>query len=109
MKTGITAKVQSLRHQLTNGDSSAAEDCRSEYGASIRRIVRHMLRTRCFSGELGELVRSLCDQLTTQMRLKTDELVPEICQRVISTMLGSPEINQLETIKLRSNSTVSVA
>ena len=109
MNASIMTRVHTLRTRMINGDTTAVEDCCREYGASIRRVVRHMLRTRCFTGELGELVQTLFDQLTTQMQLKADELVPEICQRVISAMLGSLEVNQLETNKFRSVPTVSAA
>lgn len=94
--SGLLQRVRELRSRFSRGDELAVSECADEFGLPVRRLVRHMLRTGCFTGELGTIVQQILKHLGQWTRSR-EELITEVCRQVCLAMVGSNLESQYET------------
>ena len=78
MKTTVFAQLMSWRERAKNGDRTTIEECGLEYGDSIARLVRHIVRTESFDSEIGGYVQVALNRLQQSMRFDRLGLIHEL-------------------------------
>ena len=108
MKTTILSQLMIWRQRAHNGDRSTVEECGHEYGDSIARLVRHIVRTENFNSEIGCYVQTALNRLQQSSQLDRIGLIDEVTQEVCTVMAGFSVVSRVETLRASREATMGV-